>query len=739
MKSHFLISLVAIVIFRIAPVAGQFVLEPLQDVPFSDGEKQWALPWGGGLNAAQYSKADLNGDGTEELIIYDRSAKIYLIFKAENQKYVPANELCVLLPPIPDGWVLFVDYDGDGKKDIFSNGDRGIIVFKNIGQSGQPVQWKKMADPLLTTGFSGKINLIANAADVPAVTDIDSDGDIDILVYNFAIGGYIRYNKNLSMELYGHADSLEYEINTRSWGEFEECDCNFFAFSGETCAELSGGRVMHPGGKALLAFDADGDGDKDLLVGHEQCIELYFYENMGDKDSAYMVDFSNIFPEATTPANFHVFPAGYFEDLDFDGIKDLIVTPSFEENYDFKIDFAHSNWFYKNTGTNENPTFSFQQNNFLQNEGLDFGENSVPAFIDLNADGKTDLLVAANGYWNGDNFSGYVVQVSNDGSPQNPSFVIANYDYLQLSSLDLINPMVSFADFDGDGSVDMNYTGTVPQTFKLESWFFLNNAAPGAPAVFNFNSRTLLTLPGTAGPGDSPAFTDVDGDNHIDMLLGKRNGALEYYRNTSDNSFELVDGAFLGIERDFSQQRLNLVASVADVDMDGRQDLIVTDATGEGRIYFEFKELPANNEFIELAYQSSVSGNYEKIKFDARAWVSAADLYGLGSQSFIAGGIRGGLQFFKNNETGSGGNDTNVEVKLYPNPVFDFQNLSIKANRDVTVELISVLGQKLREPFTVRKYNTALLDVSHLVNGPYILRSFTGDGVSSAQLFLIQR
>ncbi len=182
----------------------QVVLEPIQDVVVTDGEIQYPQPWSGGLNAAQYNKADLDGDGSEELIIYDRSARIYQIYRAENQSYVPANELCVLLPEIPDGWVLFVDYDYDGKKDIFSNGDRGIVVFRNISLDNQPAEWQKVADPLLTTGFTGKINLIANAADVPAITDIDSDGDIDILVYNFAIGGYIRYNKNLSQEMYGH-------------------------------------------------------------------------------------------------------------------------------------------------------------------------------------------------------------------------------------------------------------------------------------------------------------------------------------------------------------------------------------------------------------------------------------------------------------------------------------------------------------------------------------------------------
>ena len=266
---------------------GQVIFEEKQDVKVNNGEQDYLLPWIGGLNAGQYNKADLDGDGKEELLIYDRAANIYQIFTVENGLIQPANDLRVYLPDIPAGWVLFVDYDYDGRKDIFTNGNRGIIVFKNLAEAGQSVSWEKVADPIYTTGFSGKINLIANAADVPAIADIDSDGDMDILVYNFAIGGYIRFNKNLSQEMYGHSDSLEYEIKTRSWGEFEECECNLFAFNGETCEDISGGRVMHPGGKALLAIDQDGDGDKDLLVGHEQCIDLYFYENMGDKDSSY--------------------------------------------------------------------------------------------------------------------------------------------------------------------------------------------------------------------------------------------------------------------------------------------------------------------------------------------------------------------------------------------------------------------------------------------------------------------
>ncbi len=718
----------------------QLVLDPIQDIPFSDGEKMLDLPWMGGLNSAQYNKADLDGDGTEELVIYDRSARTYLIFKVINNQYVPAFDYNALLPNIPDGWVLFVDYNNDGKKDIFSNGDRGIIVYKNVTPAGQTAKWKKVADPLLTTGFSGKINLIANAMDVPAIADIDGDGDMDILVYNFAIGGYIRFNKNLSMELFGNADSLEYEINTRTWGEFEECDCNVFAFSGETCEDLSGGRIMHPGGKALLAFDADGDGDKDLLVGHEQCIELYFYENMGNRDSAYMLDYSNMFPVGTTPANFHVFPAAFFEDLDFDGVKDLIVTPGFEENYDFKIDFGRSNWFYKNLGEDDNPDFVFQKDNFMQEQSLDFGEFSVPVSHDLDGDGRADLLVAANNHWNGSNFSGVIYKILNAGSASGPAFVLDDQDYLGISGLNLINPVINLADLNGDGSPDLLYTGFTTENFKPQTWMFPNQNTANQPPAFDLNQKLQIEMPASMTTGDSPAFVEINQDGYPDLLIGKRNGALEYYRNTSSNTFELVDPAYLGIERDFSQVRLNVVASPVDVDLDGKMDLIVTDATGEARIYFEFA-LQAGSEpvFVSLVHKNAITGQDQFLKFDTKTWLTGADFFGLGTQSLIAGGSRGGLQFFKNEAIGNADSGNPLDVQIYPNPLFDMQSLNIKANKNVTVELISVLGQRLRTPFQIRKFVTTSIDLTHLTNGAYILRSSTDDGVSSASLFLIQR
>ena len=103
-----------LVIINLLPSLGfsQLVFEPMQDVDVVVNEGSLKIPWNGGLNSGQYGKADLDGDGAEELIIYDRSANAYLVYRIVDGDFIPANELCLLLPDILPGWTLFADYNG---------------------------------------------------------------------------------------------------------------------------------------------------------------------------------------------------------------------------------------------------------------------------------------------------------------------------------------------------------------------------------------------------------------------------------------------------------------------------------------------------------------------------------------------------------------------------------------------------------------------------------------------------
>ena len=736
--------LLFVCIFFLVLVAGnawsQPLFSPRYDLQITSGGRSFPMAWTGGLNSAVYGKVDLSGDGAEELILYDRSGNSFVIFEYLDGKYRIRPDLRRLIPPVNPGWVLWLDYDGDGRKDLFSSGDRGIVVHRNVSSSGQEANWIKVADPLFTTGFTGKINLIANAADVPAIADIDGDGDLDILVYNFAIGGYIRYNRNYSMELYGHADSLEFVIETREWGGFEECDCNLFAFSPVTCPDLAA-RVMHPGGKAMLAIDIDGDGDMDLLAGHEQCEELYFFENTGTSEEAFMEGYSAMFPDSINPANFFIFPAAFWEDFDGDGLKDLVVAPNVETNIQFMIDFRESNWFYRNTGSNEVPKFEFVQRDFLQQGMVDLGERSVPRLVDIDADGDYDLLVAANGQALGSGYGGAVHFFENRGSRDTPAWEWIDSDFLDLSQFEFRNPRINLVDLTGDNAPDLLYSGIKIPEFRVVSLLFENLNRAGEAFRFEPQRYTEISLP--AGINDNPEFCDIDGDGLADLLLARQNGALEYYRNvgTAGNpSFSLVDGEYLGIGRDFSLERINLSVSVADLELDGNPDLIISDNRGIAEIYYDFL-LEEYGTPVPMVLETAFSVDQpESLRFDRNTWFTAADLFGRSTQSLIAGNTRGGLEFYENNSTGSSGPDvTPLHLELYPNPLSSGEGLTVMANLNATVEVFTLTGQRLTDAISLRKFLEHNINLGFLSSGTYILRAVAGTGQRQSRLFVVNR
>ena len=72
----------------------QFTYVLDQTVPVKDLQgNSLDLAWAGGLNAAQYNSIDLNGDGKDDLAIFDRMANKVITFINENNQYRYAAEL----------------------------------------------------------------------------------------------------------------------------------------------------------------------------------------------------------------------------------------------------------------------------------------------------------------------------------------------------------------------------------------------------------------------------------------------------------------------------------------------------------------------------------------------------------------------------------------------------------------------------------------------------------------------
>ena len=250
-----------------------------------------------------------------------------------------------------------------------------------------------------------------------------------------------------------------------------------------------------------------------------------------------------------------------------------------------------------------------------------------------------------------------------------------------------------------------------------ESWLFINQAGEGEPYEFNLESREAIILPEEMSIRDSPTYYDVNEDASPDLLLGNSDGSLGYFSNNGNNTFTLEDPAYLGIERDFSLERLNTVVSVGDIDFNGRADLIATDSRGLGRVYFDFQRQKGDYISIDFAYKNILSDQHESLKLDQKSWITSSDIFNKGNESIVVGGVRGGLRIFENTSMGNGGEEGEIVINIYPNPIYDPTGLHISANQNVTVEVVSLLGQRLISPFSVNQFSTAVLDVAHMRNG----------------------
>ena len=187
--------------------------------------------------------------------------------------------------------------------------------------------------------------------------------------------------------------------------------------------------------------------------------------------------------------------------------------------------------------------------------GLTGVATGAGSFADIDGDGDQDLLIT------GDTGSGYISRLyTNDGAGRFTDSDAGLTGVAQGSSC--------FADVDNDGDRDFLITG---RTGSLNiSWLYINNGSgsftvkpSGAPGVFNSSS----------------SFTDIDGDGDQDLLITGQaeSGNLSgLYVNDGSGSFSESNAGLTGV--DYSS------SCIADVDGDGRQDLLITGNNINGRI-----------------------------------------------------------------------------------------------------------------------------------------------------------
>lgn len=695
------------------------------------GHQTLQNPWAGGQNSAQFSKMNLDNDALEDLVVFDRSSHQVMTFLAVRQgegvvwQHAPRYES--RFPADLLHWMLLIDYDRDGRKDLFTSAIGGIRVFRNA-PSNDGFEWQKVADPLQTQGFSGRFNLYVQATDLPAITDLDDDGDIDILAFDFS-GNTIELHQNFSIEQKSNEPFIFRKVIT-NWGRFFKEHCNDFKFDQDpiTLAQekFSNARIQHAG-NAIWVGDLNGDGRKDLLHGHVTCTNLAKLNNSGSNDiAARMSSFDKGFP-LQNPADFQVFPSAYIEDLDGDGRRDMVVTPSsLDYSKNPLINLRQSNWFYRNEGTPTTPNFILKQTDFLQSTMLDLGQNAAPALADADGDGDLDLWIGYAGTRTERGYRSSVWFFQNTGSPSQAQFELVTTDFLGLSdrifaqeNLLLTDTKPFFADLNADGSLDMGFWAN---TFKGMTLRFLPNTAPRGKAMsFDANKLTTLPSPPNFVNGDNVLFHDFDHDGLLDLLVSKNTGNVEQYRNIGSPiapQYKLLSDTFGGMTVDFEKRGQGMV--IADLNGDRKPELLMGDLMGILRVYNDFEKptlsLKPDSNLIFNDFTNK--SQFQKVGMEALPAVG--DLDGDGLPELLVGVNGGGLRLLKNISPRLTPSPQQAELVVYPNPTSGF--VYIRNPTEGHVELISVTGQLLGRQAIGKSVEEASFDLSRLPAGVYFVR-----------------
>ncbi|MBX2957755.1 MAG: T9SS type A sorting domain-containing protein [Cyclobacteriaceae bacterium] len=713
----------------------QFTYTFHQQVPVIIDQDTLQMPWAGGLNTAQFNTIDLDGDGKDDLALFDRMANRVITFLNVDNQWTYAPEYEIFFPEETSGFMLLRDFNCDGKKDLFTKDVQGIKVFKNTSQTGQPLSWEQFlfytgfpgakSQVLLTKGFSGMINLQLQSDDLPALVDIDGDGDLDILNVKFVGTSTIEFHKNFSIERYGTCDSLDFERITQAWGNVEECDCGVFAF-GEPCN--TGGRTKHAGGKSLLALDLDNDNDMDILFAEAECTRVYQLTNVGTTENPSITSALNFPPDA--PIAILQFPSVYYEDVDFDGRKDLIASPSIFAREFLQTDLQRSTWFYKNTGTEQLPIFSFQRRNFLQAEMIDVGDNAVPAFYDADGDGDLDMFIGT--FVNG--VRGSIYYFENTGTRIEPTYKLITDNFLGLSFYNFTNIKPQFADVNGDAKMDLVFTASNAVGLGTNLFYVLNTSSIG----LNFNDQQVQSLNFPIFSSENILITHINNDLLPDLLVGKRDGSLQYWQNTGTStapSFTLASNAYLGLSASILRQNLSMAAG--DLNGDGLPDLILGDQNGELRIVNNFKEATdAGSASTNIIY-NPLNQTYSSQNLGGRVWSSIANLFNTTKPAIVVGNILGGLHILRHDE--SAPLPETPQISIYPNPVNQEYSpiININVDRPALAYVLSITGQEVGQPILLQGQQLYQFRVDSLSPGMYIMR-FIINGKSHARRFIVQ-
>lgn len=623
--------------------------------------------WEGGLNYPIFSNVDYDNNGTSDLIAFDKSGKRIVVFTNEELKFMPFPSDLLL-----ERWVLFRDYNCDGDPDIFTGTAGGIRVYRNTGNFNFVIEKNILQSkyPNFTS------NLYVNNSDIPAIVDVDGDGDLDVLTFEIN-GTKVEWHRNYAKENSNNCNQLTFEMEEKCFGEFIENPSTSNLDLNQNCnTPKPPALYRRHAGSTITDLDVDYDGDIDLLISDISANNISFLNNGGTSSSAFMDGKDVNFPSYNTSINHYTFPYASYVDANGDQRNDLIICSTDENLGDNK-----SVHFYKNTGINKD-SFELESTSFLIDQMIDFGAGAFPIAFDENADGLMDLLVGNMSLTENGVKTAKIALLRNTGTSTQPSFSIVTEDYLNLSTLQENYLFPAVADIDGDGDIDL-FIGL--SSGKI--MHYTNSSGPLNPANFTLTTSNFESI--NDGLFAAPFFFDINQDGLVDLLIGKENGFISYRPNTGSTStpdFSTMIPNYGGITtKDVDRGAFYGYPTPHVIkDQDTIRFLVGSE---DGGIYYYKNKDQLLGGYIELT-----SKNYEGTKDGGRSALATYDWNNDGYLDMIVGNLSGGLAYYKGIQPNSISKITyHSSVKFQKNG----SHLIVESNDFESIFIFNAIGQEV--------------------------------------------
>ncbi|MFZ4619867.1 MAG: FG-GAP-like repeat-containing protein [Bacteroidota bacterium] len=482
--------------------------------------------------------ADIDADGDQDCFTNGTSSEISLFTNVGNAAS-PQFQLTSAALQDTSGIDLFserfsiptlADPDGDGDLDLFSGSSIGSVTYyRNIGTKFSP------QFTYITSAYQG-INIQGGPSILPKVMhgasgieffDVDSNGVLDLFW-----GDY--FNPSL------------YFLKNMGSGQVPNIVLSDSTYPNEDV-------ILSYGFNVPQHIDRDGNGTVDLMIGsvfpNADHDNFMFYSNIGtNKEPFYQRQSKNVIPMIDVGSRSSIAAA----DLDGDGDLDLCVssssgtvnifqnngtknvpvfssepTSSFTIAGTFNITvtagdlngdshpdlllgtFDHGLKVYVNSTTDGVISF-VRQNHPL--DTLQLGQNTSPCLVDIDKDGKLDVLVGNSG--------GQLAFIKNISINNIVSYSVEkNFNLIDVGND--ANPFC--ADLDNDGVLDLiigNIDGVL--------WYYKQSPQ----SVFKFDPVNQKYDGIDVRLEASPEAADIDGDGDHDLLIGNGKGGIFLYEKT---------------------------------------------------------------------------------------------------------------------------------------------------------------------------------------------------------------